>query len=593
MSVPKLSGRLACLLLCLASGALFAQAPKQAPDPVLLAMSAEIGRSRELRLVSLDEPYYVEYGLEDAHSFAASATLGALIQATPGRFRVPHVEVRVGSYAVDNTNYVFTDFFGGPRYERGQVPLDDDLYALRHYFWLSTDRAFKGAVEAIARKAAALRSITVRNELPDFSKAEPVRMILEANRLAVDEALWTRRIRGLSALFTAFPKVIFSQVDFEAVSSSSYFMNSEGAVVRMPDRLAYLRVRASGQAPDGMRVRDAAVVQGHTLESFPSETEIQRITLEVARNVTALAEAVPAESYVGPVLLESEASPQLFAQLLGGNLAATRKPVGEPNRPVPFQPGEFEGRLGSPILPEWIDVVDDPTQRQWRGLPLFGHYLIDMEGVVPSPLRPVEKGVFKAFLTTRQPIAPQHVSSGRARLPGSFGAKAAVFGNLFISAAETVSPQELRERLLDLCRRRNKPYGLLIRKLDFPTSASLNELRHLAAIAGQRGGGSLVSPPLLVYRLYPDGREELVRGLQFSRLSARSLRDILAASDETHRFDFMGNRAPLSMMGAGGFVTTCTVVAPSVLFDELELERLEAELPVLPVVPPPPLDGGG
>jgi len=43
-----------------------------------------------------------------------------------------------------------------------------------------------------------------------------------------------------------------------------------------------------------------------------------------------------------------------------------------------------------------------------------------------------------------------------------------------------------------------------------------------------------VSPPLLAYRVYPDGHEELVRGLRFHGLSTRTLRDIMAASSETN-----------------------------------------------------------
>ncbi len=44
--------------------------------------------------------------------------------------------------------------------------------------------------------------------------------------------------------------------------------------------------------------------------------------------------------------------------------------------------------------------------------------------------------------------------------------------------------------------------------------------RHLVQASG---GTRPVTLPLLVYRLYPDGREELVRGLQFHGVSTRSL----------------------------------------------------------------------
>lgn len=574
------------LLLAWLAGA---QEPAAVTDPVLEAMQEELERSRALRLVDLDAPYFIEYGLEDAQSFSLSATLGALISKNQDRFRVPRIQVRVGSYKFDSTNYVFTDYFSRG-VGRGQMPLDNDTLVLRNYLWLATDRAYKGAVAAIARKRAALKSVTVREELDDFSKAEPLRMVLEIGKQPLDESLWSTRVRKLSALFANYRTVHRSRVSFQHIQSVSYLANSEGTLVRYPDHLAYLRIKAEGQAPDGMMVRDAAVVQTLDIESMPSELELRRVAESVAENVSALVAAPAGESYAGPVLLEDQAAPQLFAQLLGSNLAVARRPVAEPGRPAPFQPGELDNRIGSRILPEWMDVVDDPTQKQWRDRPLFGHYLVDMEGVVPQPLTLVEQGILKGFLLTRQPVKGHSESNGRARLPGRFGAKAAGYSNLFVSASETITAPALRRRLTELCAQRDKPYGIVIRKLDFPSSASLGELRRRSAGTQRRGGGgTLISQPTLVYRLYPDGREELVRGLRFRGVSTRSLRDIIAASDETHLFDLMTNTAPLSLMGAGGFIAANAVVAPSVLFEDLELELIEEELPRLPIVPPPEL----
>ena len=576
-----------CALLVLAT--VFATAPVAAQDAVLDAMKEELERSKALRIVGLDAPYFIQYGLDDAYTFGVSATLGATISRDERHFRVPTIEVRVGGYEFDNTNYVFSDYFtaGAPR--AAPVPLDDDKLVLRNFLWLATDTAYKGAVEAIARKRAALKNVTVGDELADFSKVEPVERILEKSHAEIDKSRWEERARQLSAVFENYEKVMWSEVRFELVQSTSYLANSEGTRLRYPDHLTYVRIRAQGQAADGMIVRDAAIAPAHNIESMPSERELEGMARTVAENVSALVGTPPEDTYVGPVLLESVASPQLFAQLLGNELAVRRRPVAEPGRPSPFSASRLEGRIGSRILPEWVSVVDDPTQTEWRGRPLFGHYEVDMEGVVPEPLVLVEKGVLKNYLLTRQPLKGHPGSNGRARLPGAYGAKQASFGNMFVKASETLSAAALRKRLLELCEQRGKEFGIIIRKLDFPTSAGVAEIRRMAG-GRQRGNArQLVSAPTLVYRLYRDGREELVRGLRFRGLNVRSLRDIIAASGESQQFDYMGNTAPLSMMGGAGFVTANTVIAPSVLFDELELERVEEELPKLPVVPPPEL----
>ena len=101
----------------------------------------------------------------------------------------------------------------------------------------------------------------------------------------------------------------------------------------------------------------------------------------MAEHVTALSQAPAGEAYDGPVLFEAPAAAQLFGQLLGDNLKMTRKPIADPGRSAPYVPSELENRVGSRILPEWMDVVDDPTQTEWHGHTLLGHYSYDIEGV--------------------------------------------------------------------------------------------------------------------------------------------------------------------------------------------------------------------
>jgi hypothetical protein len=144
--------------------------------------------------------------------------------------------------------------------------------------------------------------------------------------------------------------------------------------------------------------------------------------------------------------------------------------------------------------------------------------------------------------------------------------------------------------MMEICRTRNKPYGIVVRKMDFPSSASMEEARRLLTGSAQSGGSARpVSLPLRVFRVYPDGREELVRGLRFRGLNARSLKDILAASDDTNVFEFMDNGAPFALIGAGSFTAESCVIAPSILVDDLELMKMEDEQPKLPIVPPPVL----
>ena len=575
---------LALLLACLAPRAF----PQATPDPVLRAMRDELSRSRGLKVLSLEAPYFIEYTLEGGDSFEVSASLYGLVSVRRDRFRLPEIKVRVGDYKFDNTDYVGSGYHFGTHYDIERFPLESSYGVMRRFLWLATDSAYKSAVEAISRKRAALNNVAVNQPLDDFAKAEPLKKILEIRRIPLDEDAWIARVRNVSAIFEAYPAVKNSGVELSAVQTVHYYLNSEGAEVRTPDNLIYLLVRAEAQAPDGMVLHDAVVFQSLDFDRMPADPELRERVDALAKSLTARAGAPKGEDYSGPVLFEGTAGAQLFAEVLGRNLALSRRPVMDPGRNTPVQVSELEGRQGARILPEWFDVVDDPTQKEWRGRPLFGSYEVDREGVAPRPLPLVEKGVLKTFLLTRQPAAGFSGSNGRARLPGSFGANGAAISNLFVRATETLPVPDLKKKLIEMCKQRNKPYGLIVRRMDFPSSASLEEIRRLLSNAAQAGGHA-VSAPVLVYKVYPDGREELVRGLRFRGLNARSLKDILAAGDDNNVFEFLNNQAPFAVIGGAGYVAATCAIAPSVLVDDVELHPLEEELPKLPIVPAPEL----
>jgi hypothetical protein len=100
------------------------------PDPLLQAMRDEVNRSVKLNLPNLEAPYFVQYLLDQSDSFTVSASLGALLGRSRDHFRVPEVEVRVGDYKFDNTNFAGGGG-GGSRYDLGNFPLDDSTTIMR------------------------------------------------------------------------------------------------------------------------------------------------------------------------------------------------------------------------------------------------------------------------------------------------------------------------------------------------------------------------------------------------------------------------------------------------------------------------------
>jgi TldD protein len=322
---------------------------------------------------------------------------------------------------------------------------------------------------------------------------------------------------------------------------------------------------------------------------MPPEAEMIKDAVQVAENLRALSKAPIGEAYNGPVLFEPAAAAQFLGYLIGENIRFGRKPLAEPGRTVPFISSDFEGKVGSRVLPAYFDVVDDPTQTEYKGRTLAGFYIIDNDGVPPKPVSVIESGVLKDVPRSRLPIKGFQDSNGHGRLPSGYGSNQSSIGNLFIRARQTRKLAELRRQMLTSLKDRNKPYGILVRKLDYPSTANFSELQSmLTGMSQASGGGRPIPYPTLVYKVFPDGREELVRGLRFRGVSTRSLRDILAASEETAQFDFINNSAPFAVMGATGYLAPASVIAPGVLFDEFEFEPIADESSKLPVAPPPP-----
>ena len=567
---------------------LSAQTP--APDAMMQAMHDELERARKITVANLEAPYFIEYVMDEADGFSVSASLGGLISKRRERFRQPEVHVRVGDYKFDNTNFAGGGFggFGGSRYDLERFPLENSYPVLRRYLWLETDSAYKSAVEAISRKRAALRNLSQAGDLNDFAHAEPLHSVHPFHALQVDEDAWAARVRALSAVFADYPEVKDSSVELDASAGGYVVVNSEGTEVREPENVVYLRARGRAQAADGTTLWDALTFHALDPVRMPPDAEMRRGIAEMAQHLVALAKAPKGEDYNGPVLFEGLAGAQVFAEVLGENLSLPRRPASGGGRGGGnVEPSELDGRLGARVLPDSFTVVDDPTQKEWRGRPLFGSYDVDREGVPAKSLQLVQKGVLKGYLLTRQPVKGFEGSNGRARMPGNYGASTASISNLFVSSSEGVSPADLKKQLVDLITTRNKPYGILVRRMDFPSSASFDVVRRL--LQGAQGSGRPVSMPLVAYKVYPDGREELVRGLRFRGFNARSLKDILATGNDATVFEFMDNPAPFALIGANAYTAEACVVGPSILIDDLELHPLEEELPKLPVTPAPEL----
>jgi len=521
-------------------------APAVVTDPVLKAMGDEMDRSIvELKLNDLDKPYFIQYVVYDDEDFTASATFGALSRSTQTHQRLVHAQVRVGNYDFDNTGFAGARGGGTNTGVLAQATLDDNYDALRHSLWLATDSAYKSAVEVIAQKRAYTQNRTTQDDpVPDFSREKPTITTAAKMKMQLDRAKVENQLREWSKIFRDFPSVQTSSVSYHARLNHRFIVNSEGSRTLEPQLLIALQANASTQAADGMAVTIALPFSARSFDDLPSTQEVSNAIRQMAKDVTGLRTApVLDANYSGPALLVGQAATEMFARILAPNLTEERGPIG--GRGAQATGSALLDRLKRPVLPASISVFDDPTLTKSGDKPLVGFYRVDDQGIPAQRVSLVEDGLLTNLLTSRRPSKDRLQSNGHGR--GIPGRETAQISNFVVKAdKDAKSYAELKQELMKLAKDERLDYGIMIKQL-----------------SGNQGS---IGTPVLTYKVYvADGREELVRGATVGALTVQSLRHIQAVGTDT----FIANR----LVGTQGAETATSVVAPSVILEELGLDR--------------------
>jgi TldD protein len=520
--------------------------PKDAgDDPVLHAMLAEMQRSKaQLKLDGVAAPYYIDYRITDTDRYWYEAAYGASRGEVRVRTRFLRVVVRIGDYKQDS-------FYPGGEGIVEVVGTDDDEIAIRRKLWLATDQAYKSAAEALAAKRAALKQFTIENPTDDFAHAEPVRLIGPLAKLDPGIGSWAPVLREVSAFYKKDPQIETIQSSITSDATNRYFVNSEGSVVRTGAATYALMAAASTQAPDGMRLeRSTEAVEGE-FNHLPHPSEFKAHAQAVIGTLQQLRAApVVEEEYRGPVLFEADAASVVFSSLIGENVLGRKPALGQPARVQ----GAFASSYLSKVLPDFLSVIDDATISSWQGEPLLGHYDADDEGVRPAKVTLVDQGKLVAYDLGRIPIRDFPASNGHGRAQYPMNAAGPSLGNLILQSSEPLAEDALKAKLIELCKQRDLLYCYVVKAV-----------------------GPRNSPRVLVKLFSNDGHEQLVRGATFGDLDTRSMRnDIIAAGDKA-TVDNLPGAIPHSIM------------SPALLFDELEVKRVDQNKDKLPEYPPPQL----
>jgi TldD protein len=510
-------------------------------DPLLKALREELDRSKsQLKMDNVPAPYYIEYRLSDVDEYSAEAAFGALRQDQRMHARSLRVVVRVGDYKQDS-------YYGPGTGVVTFAPRDDDSIALRRELWLATDRAYKAASEALASKKAVLSQYTADQPFDDFARAPALESLGPFVKLDFTPTPWKETLEKVTNLYRSDAKIqsLSAYVRFRAVND--YFINTEGTSTRQGYTVYSLNLSAETQAEDGMELGRSPFYVGSSAAELPTQERLLAETAKMLQSLKDLREApLVEEDYRGPILFSNDAASDILDGMIGQNILGIRPKPGDSARTT----GEFSSNYKGRVLPTFISVVDDPTLKSLDGKSLIGTYQIDEEGVRVASLTVIKDGMLVEYLLGRMPIRDFADSNGHGRAaPGQ--SPSPNIGNLILQPKESSSPEELKKKLIEMCKQEGKPYGY-----------------YAETLVGYN--------PRLLYRVYvSDGHQELVRGAVFNELDTRTLRSNLVAA---------GND-PLVSNREGAVPTT--VISPSILFDELEVKRTDKKNAKLPEYPPP------
>jgi hypothetical protein len=540
-------------------------------DPVVDALDAEMNRSLTLDLPEAAPPYFVAYDYFESDHVSIEATLGGILLDSREPNRSLGVAVRVGSPAMDNSNFV--QRFQDDGFSRAGLVRADAPDAVRQAAWLTTDQAYKNAVENLARKQATRRNQVERPRPDDFAPGEG-HVATAPPGAATDADALAALARELSAGFLTHPQIESSRVVAVAEWGRRVALDSGGTRAQKALAEVDVRVIASARSEDGEELWDHASWTVRSMDQLPGPDVMRAEVSALIQRLEAWRTAPKEqEEYVGPVIFEGDAAVEVFRQLLVPALIGT--PPQEVAKEAFGQSEIPDGgmRVKRRVLPIGFDVIDDPLSDPT----LASSYPTDDEGVPAQRITLVEDGIVRDLFASRTPGEDVRQSNGHGR--GDLGELIRGAPSWTqVTAERALSEAKLVKAGLKIAATYDLDYVLVVRRVADASVAP----RQFASFSGTGDdGGSDLSAPVEVVRRYADGHEVRVRGWRFKGIDRRTLRDVVAAGGSTTRTVLQGSRGGVT----SGAPTTFT--APAVLFDELELVPIQSAAEKPPRVPSP------
>lgn len=516
---------------------------------ILTYAKRELERSMaELKVPSHPKPYYLSYLIRDGEACEVWGRYGAIFAARKHHKRQCYCDIRVGSYRYDQV------VKGGLKdnaddvesYELTDLPIDASEDGIRFSLWRLTDAKYREAVRAYHdRKSRDISFLDENKELTSFEKAKPEVAIDKIKAHKPDEEWITAYIKKASMIFKPFAEIKNSYVEIKQRTLTKIFVSSEGVerIFQTPTvhMTCYIWFHTKKLDQD-----ITLTFHGTTLDDLPSLEEFKKAAKARIAEIYEIENGKELTSYSGPVLLYPKPAGLLFHEVLGHRLEGNRLLSDDEGR-------TFKDKIGEKICHDSITIYDDPGLKTYDGTPLLGYYPYDDEGTKAHRAELVKDGVLKAFLSTRSPLKKKgHRSNGHARNQ-SYERPISRMANLVVETKGGLSLSEMKDRLIDEIKARELPFGIILIQVEGGETGT--EAYNFQAFLGE-----------ITYavKIFPDGRTEPIKGVDFVGTPLSSLAQIIAVGSELD--------VDNGFCGAESGTIPVSTISPALLLSNLELQ---------------------
>lgn len=537
---------------------LLAPQPSAPFDPEATILKTELTRTyAELGQVD-PPPYFLGYYMVDRETLHISASDGALVESTSDRERTLDVDLRIGTPERDHTHDLPGEESSGFFSTLHRVALDGAEAALKNTLWLATDQEYDAAKARWLRVQGADED--EKESRADFTLRKPVVHAEPRPDMGVERTVWEQRLRRLSAVALDYPEIQRSGVALSVAAETRHLVNTEGTQLQLGVAALRLELQVQTVAADGMVLNRFDSIDVRSSQGLPDDATLKARFQALFEDVQALQEAEVIEPYVGPAILDGRAAGVFFHEVLGHRLEGHRQDAEHEGQ-------TFANMVGQTVMHPTLTIYDDPRVRRLNGVELNGFYLFDDEGVPAQRASLVQDGVLQGFLLSRSPAGGFSASNGHGRREPGY-AVVARQANLIVDPKRTVSRETLERALLDEVGAQGLPYVLRFSEISGGfTQTQRYDTQAFKVI------------PVMVYKVFPDGRQELVRGVDIEGTPLTALSKIVAAANDFEVFN--------GMCGAESGWVPVSATSPSVLLSQIEVARQEQHDEKPPLLPPP------